>query len=370
MTEEAPAQDLPAVAPPEGPLRSREVFLDTEAFRRLGFDTGKPSIVALLGHIAEQRLQLHLTDITLSEIRRQIEADAEKAVEEIRRARSTAATWRKRAPAALGGAKKPLRPLDAAKVGLEAFDRFRRDLAPFHEHHASRQAGTEVFRAYFAREAPFDAQGGKSVKEFPDAFVIAALDDWCGREGTKMYVVTSDRAMLRAAAAKPALMPVATLDDLLQTVTVEHSPDVLDAVQAILQRPEFEVDLASAIDRTIGDLITNYLGEMPEGEASEPARAGDPSLVDWTVISAFEGGYGVIAEFDVDLLIQLHFDDLSFASYDNEDGVYIGGEPGSDEIEESARLRMFIQVNDDCSINRAELLTQEIDVYGPNENYK
>lgn len=366
-TSEPDDKDLPH---PKGALLTRDVFLDTEALKRFGFDTGKPSIVALLGHIAAQRLQLHFTDITLSEIRRQIGADAEKAVEEIKRARSTAAKWRRRAPDALGSGKKLATPIDAEAVGLEAFQQFRQSLGPFTEHHASRQAGTEIFKAYFAREAPFDGQGGKSVKEFPDAFVISALADWCRDQNTLMYVVTSDKAMLRAAKTTEKLVPVGTLDSLLQIVTVEHSPDVVESVEAILDHPDFEAQLASAIDRSLGDLAVVYMGDFSEGEASDPARLGEPSVVDWTVISAFGKGYGLIVEFDVELLVQVHFDDLSMASYDNEDGIYIGSEPGCDEVKENVRLRMFIQIDEDCLITRAEMLTTEVKIYDPYDNYE
>ncbi len=363
-------QDQEGTGAPTRALVTREVFLDTEAFRRLGFDTGKPSIIALLGHIGEERLQLHLTDITLSEIRRQIEASAEKAVEEIRRARTTEASWRKRAPTAVGSEKKLLKPLDAAKVGREAFEQFKNDLRPFNNHDASAQTGTEIFKAYFAREAPFDGQGGKSVKEFPDAFVIAALQEWCESEDTLMYVVTSDEAMLRAAGAKDRLVAVRTLDELLEVATLQHSPDVLTTVETIIAEPEFEHQLSEALDRTIDGLGTIYMGDLVEGEAGEALRAGDPEVVDWTVISASDTAYGVIVEFDIDILVQVNFDDISMASYDNEDGVYIGAEPGEDEVEENVRLRMFIQVDEDCSIKRAELLTGEVSVYGPFENYK
>ena len=77
------------VAPPQGPLLTREVFLDTEAYRRVGFDVTRPSIAALISHVANERLELHTTDITLQEIKRQIAVEADKVVDEIRRARRT-----------------------------------------------------------------------------------------------------------------------------------------------------------------------------------------------------------------------------------------------------------------------------------------
>lgn len=362
-------EDTSEVAP-HGPLLTREIFLDTEAYRRVGFDTSRPSIAALLSHVADQRLELHFTDITMQEIRRQIIAEAEKAVDEIQRARRTLGKWRARAPQALGKATKA-KAIDSVAVGEESFISFRNTLAPFNVHRASEHAAKSIFEDYFARRAPFDGEGGKSVKEFPDAFVIAALGDWCDVENTLMYVVTNDKAMLRAAEAHEKLVPVAALEDVLQIVTVQHSPDVLATVEVIMEAPEFEDQLAQAIDRHIVDLEIVYMGDLNDGEASDPARSGDPRVTDWTVISAFDKRYGVIIECEVDLLVQVSFDDLSMASYDNEDGVYIGGETTSDEVEEEeVSLRMFIQVDETYAVTRAEILTPEVRIYGPIENYK
>lgn len=355
-----------SIAVPQGPLLTREVFLDTEVYRRYGLETNGPSITALLSHIADQRLELHFTDITLNEIRRQLVTDAEKMVDEVRRARRTLAKWQTRAPGALCRSNQR-RALDATRIGNEAFETFRRGMAPFNIHRASEHPAAAIFEAYFARRAPFDADGGKSVKEFPDAFAIAALGEWCTVENTLMYVVTSDKAMLRAAQAHEKLVPVAALEDLLQIVTVQHSPDVRDTVRVIMEAPEFEEQLGQAIDRCVDDMNVLYLGDLNDGEASNPARVGNPSVTDWTVISAFDKRYGVIIDCDVELRVQVTFDDWSMASYDSEDKVMIGGTNDADEVEEEVNLRMFVQVDETFSITRAEILTPEVRIYGPHD---
>ena len=352
------------------PLRTREVFLDTEAFRRLGFDTAKPSIQALLGHIAEDRLQLHLADITAKEIERQIAAAAQQAMEEIRRASATIEKWRKRAPQALGPAKKPPKPIDADAVARESFGQFLRSIAPYVLHHATRQNAEGIFRAYFNREPPFDGEDGKSVKEFPDAFVITALEQWCVENEAHIYVVTNDRAMLRAATARERLIPVETLESLLQIVTVEHAPDVIETVDTILDQAAFVDQLESAIDRVIDQLEVTYAGDLYDGEASDPVRVGAPTVTERTVISAFEKGFGVIVEIDIDVLVQVNYEDISMASYDKEDGVYFGAEHATENVEEQVSLRMFIQLHENCSITRAELLTSEAWIYGSHDYYK
>jgi hypothetical protein len=364
-----PEQDEEQASPEREPLRSREVFLDTEIYRRLGFDAQHPSIRSLRNHIEEDRLALHLTDITRREVERQLSQQAREAMDEIGRARATLAKWQVRSPGVLGTPTS--RPaIDSEGVAREAVSDFERQLRPFTLHEASLRTGADIFRAYFDRRAPFD---GKNVKEFPDAFVIEALDAWCTENGTRMYIVTADQAMRRAAAATATLIPLATLNELLEAATIEHSPDVLRTVEAILGQPEITARLASAIDNVIDELVPVYVGDdLHDGEVSgEAQRAGDPFVTDWTVISAEGGAYGVVIEVVVDLLVPVHYDDLSMAMYDREEGIYFGAEPSDTEVaEDGATLRLFVQLRDDGTITREELLTSELEVYGQVDWYK
>lgn len=348
-------------------LRTREVFLDTEAYRRFGFNQEKPSLQALLSHVEGDRLQLHMTDITLREIERQIAGVAHKAVEDISRARALTAKWRKRAPKALGKPAKLPKPIDAEAVASETFERFQCALRPYLMHRATQEGAEEIFRDYFARKPPFDGEGGKSVKEFPDAFVIAALDRWAYEQNTLLYVITNDMAFLRAAATRQNLIPIETVDELLEIATVEHNPDVISTIEIVIEQPEFEEQLARAVEGVLDDLAVYYAGDLFDGEASDPASSGEPKLFDWVVISAADDVFGLIVEFEIDLLFQVHYEDVSMASYDREDGIYLGAEPAVAEVEETVTLRMFIQVHESGSITRAELLTGTVTIYGPHE---
>ena len=75
---------------------------------------------------------------------------------------------------------------------------------------------------------------------------------------------------------------------MLQIVTVQHSPDVLATVEVIMKAPEFEDQLAGAIDRCIGDFDIVYRGDLNDAEASDPARFGDPRVTDATIMSAID----------------------------------------------------------------------------------
>ncbi len=356
----------PAPASARPPLSTREVFLDTEAYFRLGHDLSKAPILSLFEHVAEGRLRLHITDLTLREILRQITETAEKDVAALKAARGALKRWRSRAPKAAGS--KPVKPLalDGAAIGAEAFAEFDRTLVRHGviKHDASTRAAQPIFQAYFRREPPFD--GAKS-KEFPDAFALAALGEWCETNGATMYVVGGDKAMRRAVEAHSSLIGVEDLQDLLARATIAHSPNVEQAVSRIVAMPAFAASLGDAIDEGIDTLEVMYWGDLAEGEASDPQRAGPPQDIDWTVISASRGSYGVIIECQVRILARLDFEDRSMAMYDREDGVFIGAQSSHTEIEEDVPLRLFVQTDDKGAITSSEMLTFEMALRGEDE---
>lgn len=358
-------------APPDSrtkrpPLATREVFLDTDAYFRLGHDLTKAPMQSLFSHIADGRLRLHITDLTLREILRQITELAEKDVAVLKSARAALGRWRARAPKSAG--QKPIKPLslDGGKIGAEAFAEFDRTLIGqgVIRHEASTRSAVPIFQAYFSREAPFDEP---KLKEFPDAFVIDALGEWCESNGSAMYVVGGDKAMRRAVEARPRLVGIENLQDLLAIATIAHSPNVEKAVAKIIDLPAFRGALNAAIDHRIDTLEVMYWGDLAEGEATDPQRAGSPEEIDWTVISASDGAYGVIIEFQLKLIAQLAFEDRSGAMYDREDGVYIGAYSARTEIEEAVPLRMFVQTDDQGTISGAEMLTHEVALRGEEE---
>lgn len=348
------------------PLETREIFLDTQVYRRLNYDLDNSTLLALFDHIDSDRLRLHISDITLAEMKNHIAGDAEAAVKKISDARKVAAQWRKRAPEAFGKSKAKAKKLDAKKAGKQAFDNFRTGLRArgCTEHAASDQSAVPVLRAYFAREAPFDAS---KSKEFPDAFVIEKLSSWCADNETAMYVVTADQAMLRAAQAKEPLRELDSLPALLEIATISHSPKVQSIVDAMVADDGFATALENELGKRVSELGVVYMGDLPEGEAEEVAASSAPSITDWTVISANETYFGIIVEFDVDVIAQIYFEDRSLASYDKEDDVYFGAETTFAEVEDRVTIKMFVRTDTEGAISQSEMLTRDIDIYGPSE---
>lgn len=132
---------------PVEPLATREVFLDTEAFRRVEFDVAHPTLVALFEHVDSDRLRLHVTDITLREILRHILQMADKLVSDVAAARHSLRTWKTRVPVALKDQKIRENGLDGPTLGNEYFGRFRSALRARQvtEHAAAARSAVPIF---------------------------------------------------------------------------------------------------------------------------------------------------------------------------------------------------------------------------------
>gem|GEM_PF-6308587 len=78
-----------------------------------------------------------------------------------------------------------------------------------------------VFVRYFRGAPPFGAGAKKS--EFPDAFTILALHQWCHEHNRSVYVVSQDGDLRRACEAYPELIYVERGEELLDLLVRDRS---------------------------------------------------------------------------------------------------------------------------------------------------
>ncbi|WP_170958798.1 PIN domain-containing protein [Magnetospirillum sp. 15-1] len=173
-------------------LVTHHVFLDTDVYRQLGHNSDNPVLGTLSDCIEDSGIVLHIADITFEEIRRQLHEYVAEATVAMAAARKHFGRWKKRHPEIV---KADIPEFDAAAVADAAFTKLRRRIkydwnAQVHE--AMAVPASEVFGGYFGRRPPF---GARNSKEFPDAFVLTALERWCRDNGERMYVVSRPFSM-------------------------------------------------------------------------------------------------------------------------------------------------------------------------------
>lgn len=350
-------------------LVTNHVFLDTDVYRQLGHNSDSPVLSTLNDRIEDSGIVLHIADVTFEEIRRQLHEYVAETTVAMAAARKQFGRWRKRHPEIV---KADIPEFDASAVAEAAFtrlrDRIRYDWnAQVHE--AMAVPASEVFGDYFGRRPPFVA---KDSKEFPDAFVLKALERWCRDNGERMYVVTRDKAMTEAIAASETLIHMAGLDDVLAALAAEETPDIRERVERLLSEAKIVEGLRNGIGWCIDELIPVYVGDsFADGEVTGHAmRSGDVEIADFTVVAESPKEFGVLMEVTVPLMVNVAFDDMSSASYDREDGIYYGVEHGFAEFEADPEIKVFAKLTrDPPGVASVRILTGEVEVSEPYDDY-
>lgn len=344
------------------------MFLDTQVFREYGHNLKAKPLQTFLQLLKDQVFILHTTDITIAEIDRQIqELAVETAVSygnSIKRIRSWQFSFRESTLS-----QDELSEIDPLALASEAKKSFRLTLSTEwkpRRHRALEIPPSTVFDRYFNREAPFDE---KESKEFPDAFVVEVLDQWCLSNDSQMYVVTRDKAMQRAAARTASLISLPSLDELMQAVAEGKNPDVLDRVGNLLQSKLLVEKIESTVCVNINEVIVIYSGYLFDGEVVDQRVNDYPlEIIDFQVLSVFGDEIGVIVKLKVPLAVNVQYKDMSDAFYDKEDNEYIGGEIEETEIENEVTIRVFVTVNElEPEKAQIEIVTKEVRISEPPE---
>ena len=340
-------------------LASRHVFLDTESYRSFGFNLESAPLKALRQHIAEHRLILHVTEITFSEIERHLLGEAAEFARRLADTKRTMEQWHSRAPFE---PKLEVPRIDDATLGKAAFARLHFELSyrwDTQTHKALGIASNVIFDAYFKRRPPFDEE---NRKEFPDAFVIQVLADWCGQTGNTMYVVTRDKAMQRAAEASGVLTPINSLQELLQLATSAESPETLQRVKKILSKQKQFQKIEDYLRDNIGGLGIVYSGELPDGEAYEAIMTNTPETERISVLSASKETISALVTLKMPVVVNIQYEDRSEAIYDKEDGIWFGAEREEAEIEDVITIQVSLEI-DVKSEELADITILTRDVY-------
>ncbi|MBP8234696.1 MAG: DUF4935 domain-containing protein [Rhizorhabdus sp.] len=322
-------------------LETRHAFLDTQVYRKLRHNPANRALKLLAEQIAARRLVLHTTDITLNEVSRQIAEDVEQSRLAVSKLRKDIDRWRHTVP---GIATLPELDAGTAATLFKAFRRASKDEWRAREHRATEHPAASVFADYFARLPPFDMPGSK---EFPDAFVLKTLEAWCAARGEIMYVVTLDAAVLRYVAASEWLLPLETIEELLAAAEASAECDDGDAeavADALLNTPEFDCRFEQALEPLVDKLALIYCGDLPEGEANGATFGGTIHFLDYQIVSRTSRRIGLLVNADVELDVDVSFENRRYAGYDREDDIWIGGELDSATVRSDITLELYMEM--------------------------
>lgn len=301
-------------------LTTENVFLDTCIFIRENFSSNAYQTLIHLGSLGA--IKLKTTDITLKEIQKNI---AEKVAE------ATSSLQAKAGKSAI------LKNIDGYSALLDAFNprhsqalseklwqRVEQELegADVEIIKATEMAAGPIFELYFEVKPPFGA--GEKRKEFPDAFVIAALEAWCGDNSEEMYVVTADGTVIEACTGANSLYPLENLADFVD-LALRRDEYVEKAAKYLQEHSE---NIEDAIRQAIEDQYIYLEDEDGDGEAT----VNEIPVLSVDDVVKSEGHTMILrCSATVNMSVSVSYPDPAMTTYDSEDkSVYVFGNISED----------------------------------------
>nr|WP_294796154.1 PIN domain-containing protein [uncultured Mucilaginibacter sp.] len=328
-------------------LETRNIFLDTQTVVQNNYFTShrlnELFDVAAAGHI-----NLFLTEITISEIKSNIMEDLQKSFSEIKqfnKAINNNGKIIKNLNYGKNYTQLPLIDLEAAfaelSTQLENIIKTSRITTIDYS-----TVAANVFSKYFNREQPFGI--GKKKSEFPDAFVISAVENWCQTTNEKMYFISGDKDF--KGFMSESIIIEDSLSSILDKINKQLHADRYELISKIYYGNQIQLmqNIKDAFIFKIKDEI------------------GFDISIDSVEVTHFElKGYTVEDMSDItETILQVTgetsykmdvtYEDCSLAFYDREDDKYYGCQSTTVTLEQEQLFHAEISIEADLDDENAE----------------
>lgn len=317
------------------PLRTRHVFFDTEVYRRAGFNVRNSQFSAFAKYVGAGRLSLHTTDITFAEINRQITEDA---ADKVSRLNKIGKDFGRISQFSDDVPKLPEVDQNALAKSMWSgvVDVLVHDFSANHII-AMNVPPRKIFDKYFAGKAPFAKRGSK---EFPDAFIVEALGDYCAKHQIKMYVVSGDAALREAAGSHSAFIPLTSIDELLAACAAEADVDLEPLAEALFGLPDFDEQLIHALNDESGYMEGIYFGTLDDGTISEIFVDEIKAIDGYTLAAIDSDSVSLILEMPCILRATINYVYVD-PDVSEEDGSYVT--PATDSSRAHVELKLYVR---------------------------
>jgi len=280
----------------------QQVFLDTTVFVAAGYNMTSAHLKALEELVAHRALKVVTTDIVVREVHSRIASEVRIALSQLDKLRA-------KADLRVLRASELSRPL-LAEVSVDAiegeikaaFDAFLQRTNTFILPTADLPAGP-VLADYFEMKPPFGE--GTKRKEFPDAFSVAAIQQWRRSEaGEALVVVTGDKGF---AEAIDNLDGIECLERLSQVLDAANSEDRLRArflKREVVKHREELIAWAGDVFFDHGFAMpSGYDGEVVGGMVKSVQMSEDPN--DFDIVAISDSRATLATAIDVEIEVQL-----------------------------------------------------------------
>jgi len=241
-------------------LKTKYVFLDTEVFRGEVFDYQSAALERLAELAESEHVSIVLTSITINEVKSNILDALAEAIPALRKFRSRARILRNLSDTFKNAFHESIKLEKTSPILIEQFEAYCKrvdaEILPIEDISIE-----TIFEKYFNATPPFGK--GEKKAEFPDAFVIATLRNWCDNTGDKLYVISNDSDIVSACEEIETLIPLRELAEFLDIVSAYLEKKRYDIAEQVLKAcsPEIEARIREAF-LDLGFYLDELNGEV------------------------------------------------------------------------------------------------------------
>jgi hypothetical protein len=304
--------------PDNQPLRSKLFFLDTQTYMARNFQFDYGVLERLQSHLEEDDCHLLITDVNVREVRRHLKRKAAEAVTAINKAKKEAMILRNTPALPWHGIFDSVSAQQISDSLEEKFNAFLNNNRV--EVVATKNVDIDaVFDAYFNALPPFATSGKKA--EFPDAFVLHAVNSISKQRGYKLYVVSEDRDVKSFCEANENLISLSRLEELLELVLKNSERLAEPAKFAEEIFAEFEGIIKQNIQEQLDGAEFELDDEFPEAEVSDIEVEGIEYLSkNLTDVSKEYATFELMVR--VSVIVDMSLPDYDRSPWDSEDKFY------------------------------------------------
>lgn len=319
-------------------LETRNVFIDTSIFIEQNYNFHGSVFQNLLRLCANGQAKAFITDITYREVMAHIEEDVAKACQASAKLQRDARILRNLPHPPFAGLFEKIDPNATTAELILQFKVFLESTST--ETLSTSSVSIEsVFDKYFLRKPPFGE--GKKKDEFPDAFALQALENWCEANNELMYVVSVDGDMPKHCADSKNLLHLQKLAEFINVVEF-HDEILAPSVDTLLEAN------AAAIEDAITKEFENqgFWIEDEDGDVNS-VEVNHIERLDRLILEIDQNRAVVQVDSSITFEADITYDDLDTASYDSEDKVLIPWRQINKVVEQNETVTATIYIKHD-----------------------
>ena len=192
-------------------LKSRNVFVDTEAYEHQKFRFDHPVLKKLKDLGSVGFLHLLTTSSVDREVRQHISNNLNNAFVSLTRFQNHAGVLQAASSEECRSLFKTVDQSALIEFGMEVWEKFLAD-SKVEVVNASNVHTPDLLNLYFAQRPPFSK---KKKSEFPDAISLLSLEQWCRNKGEQLFLISGDPDLKAWCDERPGMHHVKSLNEFL-----------------------------------------------------------------------------------------------------------------------------------------------------------